>query len=167
MLILLPPSEGKTAATAGDPVDPAALWLPKLAPARRRVLGRLVAMCRRTSARGVAASLDTLGLTAGQRDEIARNAGLLVDLRSGMYAAFWRPTGLSRIATVRVLHEVNGKRQVVSHFNKATKGRLVRALAVAGPAPDTVDDLVGVLRDLKFTVEERAPGRLDVVVAEL
>ena len=76
MLILLPPSEGKTAVPAGDPVDPAALWLPQLAAARRRVRNRLVAMCRRASARGVASSLATLGLTAGQRDEIARNAGL-------------------------------------------------------------------------------------------
>ena len=40
MLILLPPSEGKTAPPAGSPVDAAALWLPKLAPARRRVLSR-------------------------------------------------------------------------------------------------------------------------------
>jgi cytoplasmic iron level regulating protein YaaA (DUF328/UPF0246 family) len=32
--------------------------------------------------------------------------GLLVDLRSGTYAAFWRPTGLPRVATVRVVHEV-------------------------------------------------------------
>ena len=75
MLILLPPSEGKTAAAPGEPVDPAALWLPELAPARRRVLNRVVALCRRTSARSVAESLRVLGLSEGQRDEIARNAG--------------------------------------------------------------------------------------------
>src|SRR4029079_16052989 len=38
--------------------------------------------------------------------------GLLVDLRSRMYAAFWRPTGLRHAATIRVLHEVAGRRQV-------------------------------------------------------
>ncbi len=268
MLILLPPSEGKTAPAAGDPADPAALWLPQLAPARRRVLNRLVAMCRRGSARGVAASLATLGLGAGQHGEIARNAALpeapaapaaevytgvlyealgpaglsgaarvwlderavvfsglwgvlrladrvpayrcavgvslpqiggltaywkkalvpaldraagdgpVLDLRSGAYAAMWTPAGplAGRTAAVRVLHErvVDGvaRRSVVSHFNKATKGRLVRALAEAGAAPGSVDDLVTALRDLEHTVEERpAPAgrsrQLDVVVPEL
>ena len=62
---------------------------------------------------------------------------LLVDLRSSMYAAFWRPpaTLARRVATVRVLHEVAGKRQVVSHFNKATKGRIVRELLEVGREP--------------------------------
>jgi hypothetical protein len=64
------------------------------------------------------------------------------------------------------------RRSVVSHFNKATKGRLVRAMAVAGAAPESVDDLVTALRDLKFTVLEQPapagrPRQLDVVVAEL
>jgi hypothetical protein len=76
VLILLPPSEGKAAAAGGAPVQLADLWLPALAPARRRVVSRLAAMCRRGSARGVAASLATLGLTAGQRDDLARNAAL-------------------------------------------------------------------------------------------
>ena len=43
-----------------------------------------------------------------------------------------RPTWRARVVTVRVLHEVDGRRQVVSHFNKATKGRLVRALLEDG-----------------------------------
>jgi cytoplasmic iron level regulating protein YaaA (DUF328/UPF0246 family) len=265
VLILLPPSEGKTAPAAGDPADPAALWLPRLAPARRRVLTRLVAMCRRSSARGVAASLATLGLSAAQHAEVARNAelatapaapaaavytgvlyealdpagltpaarewldaravvfsglwgvvrlgdripayrcsvavtlpvvggltaywkkalapaltpaaagGPVLDLRSGAYAAMWSPPG-ARTAQVRVLHErtVSGvtQRSVVSHFNKATKGRLVRSLAAEGVTPGSVDDLVTALRDLKYTVEERPapagrPRQLDVVVAEL
>ena len=48
----------------------------RVTKARRRVLTRLVAMCRRTSARGVAASLETLGLSAAQHTEVARNAAL-------------------------------------------------------------------------------------------
>ena len=64
------------------------------------------------------------------------------------------------------------QRSVVSHFNKATKGRLVRALAADGGVPRDVDEIVTALRDLKYTVEERpAPAgrsrQLDVVVAEL
>jgi cytoplasmic iron level regulating protein YaaA (DUF328/UPF0246 family) len=99
--------------------------------------------------------------------------GLLVDLRSSMYAAFWRPPAelAGRVATVRVLHEVDGRRQVVSHFNKATKGRLVRALLEAGANPRTPAKLAAVLRDLGWTVEVDAPPRrgtqLDVVVTEI
>jgi cytoplasmic iron level regulating protein YaaA (DUF328/UPF0246 family) len=97
--------------------------------------------------------------------------GLLVDLRSSTYAAFWRPVGLPRVTTVRVLHEVGGKRQVVSHFNKATKGRIVRALLEQGANPRTPAKLAEALRDLGWMVEGdttvRGVARLDVVVAEL
>jgi hypothetical protein len=55
---------------------------------------------------------------------------------------------------------------VVSHFNKATKGRLVRDLAMAGASPRDTLELASVLRDLKYTVEVDG-GRLDVIVAEL
>ena len=65
-----------------------------------------------------------------------------------MYAAFWRPAGLPRVATVRVLHEVAGRRQVVSHFNKATKGRILRALLENGANPRTPARLAEALRDL-------------------
>lgn len=268
MLILLPPSEGKTAPPAGHPADPAAMFLPELAPARRRVLNRLVALCRRTSARSVAASLDVLGLTAGQAAEIARNAGLVtapaapaaevytgvlyealdataldaaardwldervvifsglwgvvrpadripayrcpagvslpplgglgaywrkplgpaldraaadgpvLDLRSGAYAPMWSPGPrvAARTAALRVLHERTAggvtQRSVVSHFNKAAKGRMVRSLAVGRADPATVDELVTALRDLKHTIEERPapagrPRQLDVIVTEL
>jgi cytoplasmic iron level regulating protein YaaA (DUF328/UPF0246 family) len=98
---------------------------------------------------------------------------LLVDLRSSMYAAFWRPPAAiaRRVATMRVLHEVAGKRQVVSHFNKATKGRIVRELLEAGAAPRSPARLAETLRDLGWTVEvdetPRAGTRLDVVVSEL
>jgi hypothetical protein len=102
----------------------------------------------------------------------------VLDLRSGAYAAMWAPTGAvaARTAVVRVLHEriVDGtpRRSVVSHFNKATKGRLVRGLATAGVRPESVDDIVGMLRDLGHTVEE-GPARpdrprcLDLVVTEV
>lgn len=78
--------------------------------------------------------------------------------------------------TVRVLHEreVDGVpvRSVVSHFNKATKGRLVRDLLTAGIRPRTVGGLLTALRDLKYPVLEQPapPGRprqVDVIVTEL
>jgi len=104
--------------------------------------------------------------------------GLVLDLRSSAYAALWKPSGevAGRTATVRVLHErvVGGvvKRSVVSHFNKATKGRLLRDLLEAGTQPQSPAELVEALRELKYTVETAAPAAgkpwaLDVVVAEL
>ena len=100
----------------------------------------------------------------------ALGAGLLVDLRSTTYAAFWRPPAdlAPRVATVRVLHVVDGRRQVVSHSNKATKGRLVRALLEDGRAPRNPAGLADLLRGLGWKVEQdsptRAGTRLDVVV---
>jgi uncharacterized protein len=109
----------------------------------------------------------------GSAVENAVGGGLLVDLRSTTYAAFWRaPASLgSRVATVRVLHETGGRRQVVSHFNKATKGRIVRAVLEDGANPTTPAALADLLRDLGWKVEDGEPGRggtrLDVVVDEV
>jgi cytoplasmic iron level regulating protein YaaA (DUF328/UPF0246 family) len=102
--------------------------------------------------------------------EEAVHGGLVVDLRSGTYVPFWRPgkAMASRVVSVRVLHEADGRRSVVSHLNKATKGRLVRELLIDGSAPRTPTRFVELLRDLGWTVEEgERPGQLDVVVSEL
>ena len=110
----------------------------------------------------------------------AAGTGPVLDLRSTAYAQMWKPKGelAERTVTVRVLQStvVNGeeKRTVVSHFNKATKGRIVRALLEEGTMPRTPAALVEALRGLGHTVEETAavqkPGKpraLDVVVSEL
>ena len=99
--------------------------------------------------------------------------GLVLDLRSSAYAAAWRPTGAvaERTASVRVLHAPT--RKVVSHFNKATKGRIVRSLLADGAAPKDPAELVTALRDLGYTVEAEAPGgkgrgwSLDVLVEQV
>ena len=100
---------------------------------------------------------------------------LVVDLRSSSYTGLWRARGdrlgAARTVTVRVLHEreVNGvlKRTVVSHFNKATKGRIVRALLLGGGEPKTPDEFADALRGLGYTVESAGPGAVDVIVTEL
>ena len=251
MLILLPPSEGKTAPRRGKPLDLAGLDFPDLTGARERVLDALVDLCDADP--GVAAK--TLGIGSTQLDLVDLNRGLrthptaraarvytgvlydalgaetlsaaakrrastrlaitssvfglvrptdripayrlsgdttlpglgavaavwrehlgpvvtdavgrglLVDLRSGTYVSFWRPSGV-RTATVRVLHEYQGQRKVVSHFNKATKGRIVRALLEDGADPRTPEALADALRDLGWLVEVEGE-RLDVVVSEV
>ncbi|OKK19356.1 hypothetical protein AMK16_14605 [Streptomyces sp. CB00455] len=109
----------------------------------------------------------------------AAGEGLVLDLRSSAYASAWKPKGevAGRTATVRVLHAqvVDGveKRSVVSHFNKATKGRLVRDLLLSGSVPGAPGELVAALRDLGYVVEAEPPAKpgkawsLDVVVTRI
>lgn len=68
--------------------------------------------------------------------ELAAYRGLVVDLRSGTYAALAR---VPDAVQVRVLREGNGARTVVSHDNKHTKGLLARQLCVRGAR--SVDDV--------------------------
>ena len=103
----------------------------------------------------------------------AAGRGLVVDLRSSTYASFWRPSPdlARRVVTVRVLHESGGRRSVVSHFNKATKGRLVRSLLEDGAAPASPARFADHLTALGWKVEQGPAGRhgtqLDVVVDAL
>lgn len=262
MLILLPPSEGKTVPRRGRPLQLDALSFPSLQEGRAEVLDALLSLCT-TDAAGVEKAATVLGLGTTQAEEVVRNAalkqapaaradrvysgvlyealdlssldaaarrratgwvaitsglfglvrpadhipayrlsgtvslpgigkvasfwgrrldeavreaagsGLVVDLRSSTYAAFWRPTPdlADRVVTVRVLHEVAGTRKVVSHFNKATKGRLVRDLVHDGGQPRTPARFAEHLRSLGWTVEvgptSRHGTQLDVVVHEL
>ena len=263
MLILLPPSEGKTAPRRGRPLDLDRLSFRELAPARAELLAALVETCTTDDPSGLERAVEVLGIGKTLAGEVARNAelpraataradkvysgvlfealdlpslpasarrratswvaitsalfglvrpadpipayrlsgdvslprtggtagfwrdrldpvvsraagsGVVVDLRSTTYAAFWRPADrlADRVVTVRVLHEVDGTRKVVSHFNKATKGRIVRAMLEDGGRPTSPKKLAVHLQDLGWNVELGAPGRhgtpLDVVVQDL
>ena len=258
MLILLPPSEGKSAPARGKPLDLSSLSFPGLTTSREQVLERLVTLCRETPEQ----AREVLGLGPTQADEVSRNAGLeraptaradaiytgvlydaldtatlspaarrrasrwlavtsslfgllrpgdripayrlsgdvqlpgiggvaahwkavmdrvvgeavgdglVVDLRSTTYAAFWRPDRETahQVATVRVLQQVGSQRKVVSHFNKATKGRLVRAMLESGEHPRTPAELADHVLGLGWKVEvaeARGGTRLDVIVEDL
>lgn len=256
MLILLPPSEGKSTPRRGKPLDLETLSYPTLDATRRLVLSCLLRLCQGDPERARIA----LGLSPGQASDVARNArlpvaptaaagriytgvlydaldlaalsaaarrraatrvavssalfglvrlgdripsyrlsgnttlpgmgtlasgwraalgevltaeadrGLVVDLRSGSYAAFWRPRpgGRVNLVTVRVLQDIGGRITVVSHFNKATKGRLVAALLEDGANPGSVRGLVSALSRLGWRVEQdpRDDQALDVVVRD-
>ena len=70
MLVLLPPSEGKTAARRGKPLDLETLSFPGLTATREQVLEALVALARRDPQQALA----VLGLSPRQIDEVARDA---------------------------------------------------------------------------------------------
>jgi cytoplasmic iron level regulating protein YaaA (DUF328/UPF0246 family) len=169
-----------------------ALGLPDLdAPARRRAARRvaitsaLFGLLRpgdRIPAYRLSGGVTLPGLGAvaahwrAASDPAVREAagdGLVVDLRSTTYAGFWRPDPdqARRTASVRVLQQVGTRRTVVSHFNKATKGRLVRALLQDDRTPGTAEELAEQVLDLGWKVETAAPSRtgtrLDVVVEDL
>ena len=260
MLILLPPSEGKASPAQGPRLAWRSLSFPELTTARKEVADALV----RLSAGPATKARTTLGLSARQDDELARNQALLtapaapaaeiytgvlydaldlssldartrrraasdiaiasalfgllrvtdpipayrlsadttlpgvgrlatawrepvadaitaaagrgvvLDLRSSAYVALGPvPSALAeRTAIARVLQEKGGKRTIVSHHNKATKGRIVRGL-LGEPKPRTVEDLAGALGAAGYRVElappagEGKPWTIDVVVKEL
>ena len=87
---------------------------------------------------------------------------LVVDLRSGSYAALAPVAGA---VTVEVLSErPDGSRAVVSHFNKAHKGRVARLLALTTAEPDDVVGLRRLLRRAGLHVEHDGGRRLALVV---
>jgi uncharacterized protein len=261
VLILLPPSEGKTAPVRGPLLDLATLSAPALTAARTAVLDALVTASARPDA------VEVLGVGAGIADEVARNvdlrsaptaparrvysgvlyaaAGLdrltpaarrraaeqvrvvsglwglvgpedpipayrlsmgvdlpgvgplaaawreplaaeldgrassgelVVDCRSSAYLAAWRPprAAQSTWVQVRVLREVAGRRSVVSHHAKHTRGLLTRHLVSRrGAAPTSAQALARVagelvgseLLDVELDAPPRGGATLSLVVA--
>ena len=259
MLILLPPSEGKTPPKAGEPLDLTELSFAGLAKTRKAVLAALIRFCRtdptaaavalglgptqtghvRTNTqlkRAPAApaldiytgvlfeALDAGSLRHAERARLNRlvaissalfglvrpddripayrlsgdttlpdlgpmssvwrgqvsaqlelEAGLILDLRSGTYVALGPvPSAVADRSVVgRILHEHAGKRSIVSHHNKATKGRIVRSLAQADAKPKTVKDLIAVLEALGYQSElqppksQGTPSIVDIIVRDV
>lgn len=259
MLILLPPSEGKTSPEVGPRLKLGELSFPELQPVRSEVLDALIAVCQGRPQRAAT----VLGLGPKQLGEVSRNAalvtaptapaievytgvlydaldvahlpasaraklnthvviasalfgflrpndpipayrlsgdttlpgvgplgsvwrdpladvlgstsGVIVDLRSGAYAKLGPipPQAAHRALVGRVLLERNGKRTVVSHHNKATKGRLVRALMQLRTVPSSQDAIIRSLEKLGFWCDihdARKPGQpagLDIIVREV
>ncbi|MFI7578895.1 peroxide stress protein YaaA [Kocuria kalidii] len=256
MLILLPPSETKSAPGAGAPVDLGSMSFPGLTDARERVRTELAATSTREDALEVLGvgerlrgevvrntrlgaepaapalsvytgvlydALDPAGMSEAQRaaaaealvvvsalwgavrpdDRIpayrlsmgtdlpglgrlaahwrrhlpavldpAAGDGLVVDCRSAAYAAAWRgPRG--RTVGVKVVRESHGRRQVVSHMAKHTRGLLARHLVertAEGKLLRTPQDLLAAAQE-RWHAElteptTRSAGELVVVRTE-
>src|ERR1700759_559289 len=98
-------------------------------------------------------------LTVALPDE---DGTLVVDMRSGAYAAAWKPKRAELLA-VRAFTVVKGKRKPVSHMAKAVRGEVARALLEAKKAPESPEAAASVAEAAGFTVE-LAPGNLDVLL---
>jgi uncharacterized protein len=94
---------------------------------------------------------------------LARVDDLVVDLRSGSYAAL---APVPAAVTLQVLSErPDGTRTVVSHFNKAHKGRVARLLASSTGEPSDVVGLRRLLRRAGLHVEHDGGTALTLVIA--
>lgn len=94
--------------------------------------------------------------------------GLVVDCRSSTYAAAWAPPP-RRTAAVNVVQLRDGKRTVVSHSAKHTRGELARHLLTRrGGAPATPEALLRAARE-RWRAElapatDRTPAQLTIVL---
>jgi len=87
---------------------------------------------------------------------------LVVDLRSGPYAALGR---LSGAVEVTVLAErADGRRTVVSHDNKVHKGRLARVLASTRAEPSDAAGVAAIVRRTGMRVHRPSPTTLEIIV---
>ena len=87
---------------------------------------------------------------------------LVVDMRSGAYAAAWKPKQAELLA-VRAFTESDGERKAVSHMAKAVRGDVALALLRSKADPSTPDAVAELAEQAGFRVE-LAPGTLDVIV---
>ncbi|EYR64915.1 hypothetical protein N866_02085 [Actinotalea ferrariae CF5-4] len=113
----------------------------------------------------------------GRALDAAARERLVVDCRSAAYAAAWTPpTDGPGVVEVRVLREAEGRRTVVSHWAKHTRGLLTRHLVrregaePADPAEllAAAGEMVGRdVLDVELTAGPRGRHVLSLVVAGL
>ena len=104
------------------------------------------------------------GLAAHWRDplrEALPDRGFVLDLRSGAYAAAWRPRR-AKLLTVHAFREApDGSRTVVTHMAKQTRGKIARLVLQAGGVR-TADEVAEIATAAGLRVE-RSDGKLDVI----
>ncbi|MFT4050087.1 MAG: peroxide stress protein YaaA [Solirubrobacterales bacterium] len=124
---------------------------------------------------GIGASLPRMkGLAAYWKPALERvlpSDGLVVDMRSSGYVAAWKPAG-GTLLGVRVFVEEEGKRSVVTHMAKATRGDVARILVESKQVSDDPHGVEKILAAAGLRTElvepEKAggPWNLDVILSE-
>jgi cytoplasmic iron level regulating protein YaaA (DUF328/UPF0246 family) len=77
---------------------------------------------------------------------------LIVDMRSGAYAAAWKPKQAT-LLSVRAFTERDGKRKPVSHMAKAVRGEVARALLEAKVPPRDPEAAASIAEGTGHTIE--------------
>ncbi|MEY2634284.1 MAG: peroxide stress protein YaaA [Actinomycetota bacterium] len=98
-------------------------------------------------------------------------ANFIVDMRSGTYTKFWTPNPKQAAAavTIKIMQEVGTgsakKRLAVTHFNKATKGRIAKFLATTTKIITDTETLIRELNAQGWKTElvETPAGKPDIL----
>jgi uncharacterized protein len=88
--------------------------------------------------------------------------GLVLDLRSGGYAALWKPKRATLLGVRGFTEAPDGSRKVISHWAKAVRGDVARAVLRAG-APETPAEVLDIVTAAGMRAELN-DGSLDVIV---
>jgi uncharacterized protein len=93
--------------------------------------------------------------------KVVPDRGLVLDLRSGAYAAAWQPRRATYLAVRGFTEAPDGQRTVITHMAKRVRGEVARLVLLAGGAerPEEVAEIAtaGGLR------VELSDGRLEVI----
>ncbi|MFD1716013.1 YaaA family protein [Amnibacterium flavum] len=102
------------------------------------------------------------------RRELAQHPGLVLDLRSGGYAALGPIPDDPRAVALRVLaRDETGEVRALNHFNKKAKGEFTRALLGADELPDDVGSLLDWADAAGFELRPGAVGELELVTSSV
>ncbi len=85
--------------------------------------------------------------------------GLVVDCRSGGYAAAWKPAGGTVVAVRAFTESTAGVRKPISHMAKATRGDVARLVAQARTDPAGPEELAALVERSGRVVELGAPAK--------
>ena len=132
----------------------------------------------RLSGDTVVPKIGTLGKFWGNEitNALSGSNDFVIDLRSGNYLKLGvTPTSIAdQVVVPRIMqHMPKGAPKVVSHSNKASKGRIVRALAESPKSISSVDELAKIVakvsRDVQVIKPKKTglPWGLDVIVDAL
>jgi uncharacterized protein len=104
------------------------------------------------------------GLAAYWREPLRAalpDRGLVLDLRSGPYAAAWQPRRATRVAVRGFTEAPDGTRSVITHMAKRVRGEVARLALQAGGA-ERAEEVAEIATAAGLRVE-LSDGQLDVI----
>jgi cytoplasmic iron level regulating protein YaaA (DUF328/UPF0246 family) len=104
------------------------------------------------------------GLAAYWREPLRAalpDRGLVLDLRSGSYAAAWQPQRATRLAVRGFTETPDGRRKVITHMAKRVRGEVARLVITAGGA-ERAEEVAEIATAGGLRVE-LSDGLLDVI----